>query len=248
MFETTLPVVVRATAPERQHAAAVLAAELQLPLVASSAAHVQLIVTEQRLELQVTGLGKPLAVDFLAGRTAHRQRHGGAEQLTKALGLRRRQRPRVLDACAGLGQDAWMMATLGCEVELLERSPIIAALLRDGLKRAIGTPEAARLRLHVADARLWLAALTEVQQPDVVYLDPMYPARGETALPGKALRVLRAVVGDDPDATELLTVALRCARRRVVVKRPLRAPALGDFTPDVQYRGRSTRFDVHLSG
>lgn len=245
--DNPIPVVIDTRTPGRWAQARVLADELRAPLVESSTAPVQLLVTEQRLELRVAGLGGPVAVDFLAERVAYRQRHGGTELLSRALGLRRGGRPSVIDACTGLGRDAWIMVGLGCEVELLERSPIIAALLRDGLDRAAGRPETGRMRLHRADALTWLAELPETRWPDVVFLDPMYPERTKTALPGKALRVLRAVVGDDPDAVGLLVEARRCARRRVVVKRPLRAPVLGDASPDLQYRGRSTRFDVYLT-
>ncbi len=206
-----------------------------------------LVVTDRQLAVQVAGLGSPISVDFQTGRCAYRRHHGGSELLAKALGLRRRRHPYIIDACAGFGQDAWIMAGLGCRVDLLERSPLVAAVLNDGLQRAAATPEAQRLRLYCVDARQHLAELSPEQQPDIVYLDPMYPERNTTALAGKAARALRAVVGDDADADELFVVARRCARHRVVVKRPRHAVYLGNTVPDLHYQGRSTRFDVYLS-
>ena len=243
----TLPIVVHATTPERQAAAHRLAATLALPVTTASSAPVQLLVTDQHLALCIAGLGSPIAVEFQTGRAGYRRQHGGSELLAKALGLRRRRHPHIIDACAGLGQDAWVMAGLGCRVDLLERSSLVVAVLCDGLQRAAHTPEAQRMNVHCADARIWLAHLSEAQRPDVVYLDPMYPQRGTRALAGKAARALRAVVGDDADADELFVVARRCARYRVVVKRPRQAVYLGGAVPDLQYQGRSTRFDVYLS-
>ena len=124
-----------------------------------------------------------------------------------------------------------MLASLGCTVQLIERAPIIAALLRDGLQRAARTPDIGllvteRLHLITADGRDYLRGLAESQRPEVVYLDPMYPHRQKTALVKKEMRLLRQWVGDDDDAPELLAAALCCAQRRVVVKRPRQAPML----------------------
>ena len=239
--------MVHATIPERQAAAHRLAATLALPVTTASTAPVQLLVTDHHLALCIAGLGSPIAVELQTGRAGYRRQHGGSELLAKALGLRRRRHPHIIDACAGLGQDAWVMAGLGCQVDLLERSPLVAALLDDGLRRAAHTPEAQRVSLHCVDAHLHLARLNPAQQPDIVYLDPMYPQRGKTALASKALRALRVLVGDDTDADELFVMARRCARHRVVVKRPRHAVLLGGAVPDLQYHGRSTRFDVYLS-
>jgi 16S rRNA (guanine1516-N2)-methyltransferase len=84
-------------------------------------------------------------------------------------------------------------------------------------------------------------------RPDVVYLDPMFPTGRKTA-ERKAMRVLRLISGDDLDADRLLGAALKVARRRVVVKRPLRGEALRGAEPMVMHRGKSLRFDVYGVG
>jgi 16S rRNA (guanine1516-N2)-methyltransferase len=170
--------------------------------------------------------------------------------LARAVGLRGGARPSVLDATAGLGRDGFELAGLGCQVTLLERSPVVHALLRDGLARAqvSAATTCERINLHLADAAEVLTDLagnTAVRHPDVVYLDPMHPPRDKAALVRKEMRLLRAAVGDDADAAALIEPALVVARQRVVVKRPLRAEALDGRTPDWSVSGRTTRYDIY---
>ncbi|MFO1372598.1 MAG: class I SAM-dependent methyltransferase [Candidatus Competibacteraceae bacterium] len=214
-----------------------------------------LVLTPERLELRETSPNAPgpVYVDFLGGTVAHRRRFGGGRRqpLARAIGLKNHAAPTVLDVTAGLGRDAFVLACLGCTVQMVERSPIVAALLNDGLMRAaqdpdIGTVVAARLHLTVADGREYLWQLASDQRPDVVYLDPMYPHRQKSALVKKEMRLLRQLVGDDWDASILLAAALACARWRVVVKRPRLAPLLTGPPPTVQIIAPNTRFDVYL--
>lgn len=236
-----------------------LAAELALPLAIEQSpvptTH-RLVLTGERLELRELGVGAPgpVYVDFTAGAADYRRRWGGGRQqpLARAVGLKSSAAPTVVDPTAGLGQDAFVLACLGCSVRLVERSPVIAALLRDGLRRAMQNPDTSavvteRMSLQVADGREYLLYLDENQWPDVIYLDPMYPHRRKTALAGKEMRLLRTLAGDDPDAAELLAVALTRARRRVVVKRPRRAPALSGPMPDARIIAPNTRFDLYMT-
>lgn len=256
-------IAVTAESPGSSVAAAALAAELGLPCLASPLVdrdtvpltHL-LVLTQERLELRELGprAPGPVHVDFTAGPSAHRRRFGGGrnQPLARAVGLKGGALPAVVDATAGLGRDAFVLACLGCTVQLVERSPIIAALLRDGLRRAehdpdIGPLVAQRLRLHAGDSGEYLRQLGEDQRPDVVYLDPMYPHRHKSALAGKEMRLLRQWVGSDEDAPTLLDAALACARRRVVVKRPRRAPVMAGPPPAIQITAPNTRFDVYLT-
>jgi 16S rRNA (guanine1516-N2)-methyltransferase len=156
--------------------------------------------------------------------------------------------PRIVDATAGLGRDAFLLASRGCEVTLLERSPHVHALLADGLARAAAAgPDfaaiASRMTLRLGDARQLLAGL----EPDVVLVDPMHPPRTNTALVKKEMRLLRELVGSDPDALELMQAALAAARKRVVLKWPLRAaPMAGLRKPSHQIVGKTTRYDVFM--
>ncbi|HHM04287.1 MAG TPA: rRNA methyltransferase [Gammaproteobacteria bacterium] len=206
------------------------------------------------LELRDTrpGAPRPLSVDFSAGAFRHRRRQGlgRREPLARAVGLKPgHPAPEVVDATAGLGRDAFVLASLGCQVTLLERAPVVAALLADGLRRAAGetgtAPVVTRMRLLTADAADYFSQPD--MHPSVVYLDPMFPDRGKSALVKKEMRMIRALSGDDPDADRLLNIARARARRRVVVKRHRLAPALGSISPDFSITGKTTRFDVYLA-
>ena len=132
---------------------------------------------------------------------------------------------------------------------LLERSPEVHALLADGLARASQAgPEfaaiAARMTLRHGDARQLLHGL----QADVILVDPMHPPRRNTALVKKEMRLLRELVGTDPDALELMQAALASAAKRVVLKWPLRAAAMeGLRKPSHQIVGKTTRYDVFMT-
>jgi len=233
----------------------VLAQELDLPLADPVAARFDylLVVTLVRLELRSAAAAGPVYVDFTAGAAAHRRRFGGGRKqpLARAVGLKQGHAPDVLDATAGLGADAFVLACLGCRVRLVERSPLIAVLLRDGLARAgqdslIGGLVRERLSLTQADSREFIAGLTEAERPEVIYLDPMYPQRGKTAQVKKEMRTLRMLAGEDRDAPALLAAALTRARRRVVVKRPRWAPSLAGPAPTAAITAPNTRFDLYV--
>jgi 16S rRNA (guanine1516-N2)-methyltransferase len=126
---------------------------------------------------------------------------------------------------------------------MIERSPIIAALLQDGLERAEGLEPLSRLQLITGDAKEVLLELA--QTSEVIYLDPMYPESGKSAAKRKEMRLFRELVGDDVDITELFEIALQTARKRVVLKRPLKAPTL--TRPSHVLEGKTVRFDVYLT-
>lgn len=233
-----------------------LAGELSLTVTAPGdpAFDLLLTVTAARIELRATtGRIGPISCDFEGGAFAQRRRTTGARDLLpRALGFKNSRPLHVLDATAGLGRDAALLALLGCRVTAVERSPVIAALLRDGLGRA-GLGD--RVELITGDSREQLQQISEQKssiknRPDVIYLDPMFPHREKSAQVKKEMRITRLVTGEDVDAADLLSAALAAGSTlgvRVVVKRPLRAPAIPrGGKPDVDYRGTSVRYDAYL--
>ncbi len=231
-----------------------LARRMALPLVTGAGENTLLLrVTPQRLELVQSGPDAPgpVYVDFVAGAMGHRRRFGGGrgQLVAKAVGIKKEFIPSVVDATAGLGRDAFVLAQLGCRVHMLERSAVVAELLRDGMQRAAGDDEVAeivaRMSLKVGDAKSYLLNLAASQRPDVVYIDPMHPARAKAAVK-KEMRLFRELVGADEDGAELLQTALGVAGRRVVVKRPRKAQAIEGPEPNLVFAGKSTRFDVYL--
>lgn len=204
---------------------------------------------------------KPLSVDFLAGKNHHRRLYGGGkgQALAKAIGLKKYRQPYVLDATAGLGRDAFVLASLGCHVTLLERSKIVHALLQDGLQRALqytftadNTDKnlsviMARMHLLRADSHCYLKAIDkENKQPDIIYLDPMFPSRDKSAQVKKEMALFHKLVGTDEDSYALLALACQHAKYRVVVKRPAKAECLAARKADFSFPGKSTRYDVYL--
>lgn len=251
MQEQGVVIRVEAMAGEYAEQAQVWAERLGLPLQQDEA---EFAVQVGADGLQIQQLGPqapgPVRVDFVEGEAAHRRQFGGGngQMIAKAVGIAQGIRPQVLDATAGLGKDAFVLASLGCRMTLIERQPLIAALLEDGLARAqrdeeVG-PIVARMRLLTGNAiermRGW-----EGEPPQVIYLDPMFPHRDKSALVKKEMRVFRPLVGDDLDAPALLEAALALASHRVVVKRPRKAPIIEGPKPSHSLEGKSSRYDIY---
>jgi 16S rRNA (guanine1516-N2)-methyltransferase len=245
---TSARIAVAGSDPARAAEAEALARELGVPLSGDGGnAELLLVVTAERLELRDAGDPRvgPVYADF--GRLDLRP-HGPSlsrrQPLARAFGKKVRT---IVDATAGLAQDALLLALLGFRVTAIERSPVAAVLARDGLRRfgaARGVALDARLELLGGDARTLLATLPA---PDAVYLDPMFPPkRRKSAAVRKEMRLLRALVGDDADAAELLALARTRARERVVVKRPDDAAPLAP-DPHASIAGKLVRYDVYLA-
>lgn len=192
----------------------------------------------------------PLVIDFTSGAVAHRRQFGGGrgQALPRAIGLKGGKTPLVVDATAGLGRDAFLLASLGATVVMIERSAQMHALLADALERAAESDVSeiiARMTLLHGDAKDLLADLS----PEVVLVDPMHPPRGKSALVKKEMRQIREIVGVDEDAPALMKVALASARNRVVLKWPQKANFMeGLPKPSHQITGKSTRYDVFMTG
>ncbi|MGB0468395.1 MAG: class I SAM-dependent methyltransferase [Pontibacterium sp.] len=249
---------VRAMNPACTLRAETLSTELGLPLFDEEAGdksvEVVLCVGLDGLSLKATEKKGPgaIRVDFLAGATAHRRKFGGGkgQMIAKAVGIKAGIRPQVLDVTAGLGKDAFVLATLGCDMTLIERSPVIHALLADGLARAASDFDVAdilgRMTLHHANSIEWMQAQAAAGcRYQVVYVDPMFPHGEKSALVKKEMRLFRPIVGDDDDAEQLLDAAMAIAENRVVVKRPRKAPVIGEREPGYQLEGKSSRYDIY---
>ena len=221
-----------------------------------------LALVQQAYHLELRQLDEPkvgaVIVDFTSDVLTFRRLHGGGkkEAIAKAVGLKGKDSLHVLDATAGLGRDAFVLASLGCVVDMIERSPVVAALLQDGLDRALSdnelgawVPNQMRLFHGVAVNLLqsWQDANPAAARPDVVYLDPMFPHRKKNAAVKKEMRLFQQLLGPDEDADLLLAPALALAKSRVVVKRPSGAPCLAGKKPQIEMLGKANRFDVYLT-
>jgi len=212
-------------------------------------------MSNDRLQLRDLSLKrtKPICVDFLSERQFYKQRFQQMRNhpFGKALGLKRNQVKTVVDATLGLGEDAFIMAALGCQVLGVERSQVIFELVADGLRRAQHDDEISlwienRISIRLADSRRFLLDLDELNRPEVIYLDPMFTGvEKKSALPKKEMQILRHLLGPDIDAKDLLNASLQRAQERVIVKRAVDAePIAGNVSHS--FAGKTTRYDVYL--
>ncbi|WP_051640754.1 class I SAM-dependent methyltransferase [Thiomicrorhabdus sp. Milos-T2] len=201
----------------------------------------------------------PVFVDFLAGKKAHRRQFGGGkgQPLVRAMGQLEHELPSILDATAGMGGDSYVLASLGFKVCMVERSPVVAALINDALERAQSIkpeldPELQQsienLSLINADSTTYL--LKNQPVVDTIYMDPMYPEKKKKAAAKKEMQALQQLVGPDTDSENLLEAALKTAKFRVVVKRPKGADPvfcpLNKIKPTSQISSPNTRYDIYV--
>ena len=191
-----------------------------------------------------------LKIDFVTGAVGHRLRFGGGrgQDLAKAMGLRAGKTPMIVDATAGLGRDSFLLASLGAQVILIERSEKMHALLVEGMNRAENEGGEfreiiSRMTLMKGDAKDLIPELSG----EAILIDPMHPPRQKSALVKRELRQVREIVGTDDDAADLVRIALAHAQNRVVLKWPPKAdPIDGLKACTHQILGKTTRYDVFM--
>ena len=231
--------------------AKLLETKLSVPIKALDKSFVQLLVEEQRLSLQVPDIGKPVFIDFSSGKYDHRRKFGGGkgQPLAKAVGMKQGHTPYIIDATAGFARDAFVLASLGSTVTMLEQSPVISLLIEDALQQEEMEDEVRlitqRMTIHHANAIDFLSTVQE--RPDVIYMDPMYPSRDKSALVKKEMQALHQLIGPDTNSEKLLSVARQVAVRRVVVKRPKGAEFVGNQKPSASIQSKNTRYDLYVN-
>ena len=248
--------------------AELLAAQLEVPCVVSVTGVPDALAHELVLVVDAEGLA--LARDKMVlradiARELRRLRPGALarELLVRAARIKQAEGPvHAVDATAGLGEDALLLAAAGFTVDLYERNPVIAALLEDALRRARAVPElaevAGRMRLAGSDS---IAALREMAacardgevhqvscgaRPDVVYLDPMFPERRKSAAVKKKFQLLHGLEVPCEDEEALLDAARMVRPRKVVVKRPVKGPYLAGVRPSYSIAGKVVRYDCYV--
>ncbi|WP_371194778.1 class I SAM-dependent methyltransferase [Glaciecola sp. SC05] len=218
----------------------------------------QLVFTEAGLALRLSSepSWSDIRVDFASAGLQYRKQHGGGrnEAIAKAIGIKGKQQLSVLDCTAGMGTDSFVMASVGAQVTMLERSPVIAALLEDALLRLEDAGEALHKSLSFvqADASEYLQQISVKEAPnqlDVIYLDPMFPHKKKSALVKKEMQAFQMLLGPDQDSEQLLTAAISAKPKRIVVKRPASAAELANaqtILPTMAIRSKKHRFDVYI--
>jgi 16S rRNA (guanine1516-N2)-methyltransferase len=236
------------TSPSDSVRAMALAAEFNLPLVREKSDQYSgyLCVSDAHISCELTGFNQPLIIDFAMGKAKYHTNVSRIQQhpLVKAIGFKRGASIPILDLTAGVGDDAYLLATLGCRVLMIERHPIVALLLQDAMRRLSMTEPDLPLAFKFIDAKDYL--LSGIN-PDIILYDPMFPKTNKSAKVKKSMQFLQAIVTTDQDADALLRQALQVAMKRVVVKRPSIAKPLADIPPHFSVAMKNYRFDVYLT-
>ena len=79
--------------------------------------------------------------------------------------------------------------------------------------------------------------------PDVILLDPMFPARQKSALVKKKLQMIQKLEIPCAGEAELLLAAMKARPKKLIIKRPPKGPYLADAKPDHSITGKAVRFD-----
>lgn len=233
-------------------------------LVYEGQSAIEMHVSDDQINLFSPILNDRAAVGicFHQGASNHRRLYGGgkSQHLAKAIGVSLKKDLRVVDATAGLAGDSFVLATLGAEVLMLERSPVLVLMIEDALRAAKnfeGSDSALidavdRLSIIQTNSVEWFAR-QKAGNCDVIYLDPMFPERKKKAAVKKEMQVLQYLLMESEksdsarakEELELLEAALASAVYRVVVKRPKYAPALAGKKPGYTLEGKTTRYDIY---
>ena len=192
-----------------------------------------------------------LKCSFIEGPILHRLKYGKGrgQNLAKAVGFKFNKNRTIIDATAGLGYDAFILASLGANVTLIERSEKIYDLLKAAISEAkLHGGEISkivnRMNLLFGDSKDILPNIA----PEVILIDTMYKDRKKSALVKNDMRLVREVVGSDSDHVELINVALKNASKRVVIKQPRYAETIENIKGcSHQILGKTIRYDVYIT-
>ena len=208
--------------------------------------------------LVLTDNDTQLTIDFASNALEYRRKHGGGhgQLVAKACGLKKYSLPlTILDATAGVGNDGYILASLGCEVYLCEENAQIFSLLQDAHQRALNNSNpaialiAARMYLHHGNSSELIPQICSQQAIDIIYFDPMFPESKKSALPKNSMQILRKIATYNTleDEIKLLTIASKYAHKRIVVKRHKNSPFFANCKPHASIHGKTNRFDLYTA-
>lgn len=190
-----------------------------------------------------------IMVDFREMLPRLKQSNLQREMLVKAARIKGQPMPQTLiDATAGFGEDSLILAAAGFKVQLYEFDEVIAVLLKDGMERALEIPElkeaVGRMKLVCGDSTEGMRKLDF--KPDIVLLDPMFPARQKSALIKKKFQLIQRLESPCSTEEQLLDAAVAANPKRIVIKRPLKGPYLADRKPSYSLEGKAIRYDCFV--
>lgn len=195
--------------------------------------------------LSLVGYGLRFRGDFAgmlrrisSGRLSH-------EMLVK-IAKTKTEAPVAFDAAAGMGEDALLLAAAGYRVYLFEQDAVIASLLKDTMLRAKDDPDLKEIvgRMELMEGNSIELMPTVPEHPELIYLDPMFPARRKSGLINKKLQLIQKLEQPCAQEEELLAAAVALYPKKIVIKRPLHSDHLAGKKPSYTVRGKAIRYDV----
>lgn len=210
------------------------------------------VLDEQGLNLAAQGM--KMQPDWVG--QLHRLKRATHKSELIARACHTTQKPRILDATAGLGHDGLLLAWLGAQVVMVERHPVLYALLTSSYAEASRHADfqdvLSRITIIHAESADYLQQ-QQAKSVDVIYLDPMFPKpeQPDKKQPQvkKEMQILHLLLpqhGVMDLGENLLPLAQQIAPR-VIVKRPKLAPTLTHETPQHQWVGDACRFDGYFA-
>jgi 16S rRNA (guanine1516-N2)-methyltransferase len=215
----------------------------------SRASELSIEANENGVDIRLSEAQLGFEHSFISGALPVRARQS-TQALIKACSNKQRSIKKVLDLTAGWGIDSFTLAWHGRQVTLLEQNELLHAIVSYSLSRLAadsqGAAVAARISIELTNANSYLQSLGPNHEYDCIYLDPMFPRHKSSAKPAKEMQILQALT-TNVEIESCFELALQTARRRVVVKRPLKATRLSSLKPDLVYREKTIRFDIYLT-
>lgn len=191
----------------------------------------------------------PFSINFSSNNFIRRKNQANSQDIIKAIGIKGNLiKPKVLDTTAGQGRDSFILASLGCNITLLERNKVIYLLLKNAIENAKNNDELKNIVKNMTIINQDSVKFLENNNDffDVIYLDPMFPKSKKSRLVKKDMQIFREIVGNDLDSSKILESALKSNTKRVVVKRMNKSDFLDNKKPNFSIKGTSIRFDVYI--
>ncbi len=234
------------TSPILKKRAQLIAGSLGLELIDSKELQENVVVVDHEyISLKIAGFKKEFYVDFLSGEIQHRVQHPTKESILSACGVKKGKTPSILDLTGGWGRDGYILANAGCKVLLLERDPIVHLLLEDGISR-LKQQRSINIASMNIEAKDYLSRFMGDDAPDIIYYDPMRAQGKKAPKNKKEMEVLRSMVGVNNDLEQIVAMALKSAKERVVVKSANSKLDLS-IKPELTLKGVNTKFDVFFT-
>ena len=207
-----------------------------------------LIIRDDRLYLERGELS--MCGDYSKSVKRLKQSNLEREILVKAIRIKNSTSPiKVVDATAGLGEDSLLLAAAGFRVDMYEYNNVIAALLFDTLRSSKSvhelSPAIENMRIINSDSVVAMQNMND--SPDVILLDPMFPARTKSSLIKKKFQLLQELESPCSNEEELLNAAIAAHPKKIVIKRPAKGPYLGGRKPDYSIDGKAIRYDCIIN-